>query len=143
MAIAIPIVVLLILAAAGLLVTARRRSVTTGRLSRETVRRDASVPGAATSLFIGGPMAPLVSSVLFGNEDARGIVLLKPYADYYDQYVERVAELEELFPLSEVWRGEGAIKMFIQLFGSILRLRNILTSFDEFAGDEVRCRPPA
>jgi type I restriction enzyme, R subunit len=31
---------------------------------------------------------------LFGNEDARGIVLLKPYADYYDEYVERVAELE-------------------------------------------------
>jgi type I restriction enzyme R subunit len=74
---------------------------------------------------------------LFGNEDARGIVLLKPYADYYDEYVERVAELEELFPLSEEWRGESAIKMFIQLFGSILRLRNILTSFDEFAGNEL------
>ncbi len=74
---------------------------------------------------------------LFGNEDARGIVLLKPYADYYDEYVERVAELEELFPLSEVWRGESATKMFIQLFGSILRLRNILTAFDEFAGNEI------
>jgi type I restriction enzyme R subunit len=74
---------------------------------------------------------------LFGNEDARGIVLLKPYADYYDEYIERVAELEELFPLSEEWRGESAIKMFIQLFGSILRLRNILTSFDEFAGNEI------
>jgi type I restriction enzyme, R subunit len=74
---------------------------------------------------------------LFGNEDARGIVLLKPYADYYDEYVERVAELEELFPLSEEWRGESAVKMFIQLFGSILRLRNILTSFDEFAGNEI------
>jgi acetyl-CoA acetyltransferase len=28
------------------------------------------VPGAATSLFIGGPMAPLVSSTLFGSEEA-------------------------------------------------------------------------
>jgi acetyl-CoA acetyltransferase len=28
-----------------------------------------NVPGAKTSLFIGGPMAPLVSSVLFGDED--------------------------------------------------------------------------
>jgi type I restriction enzyme R subunit len=75
---------------------------------------------------------------LFGNEDARGIVLLKPYADYYAEYVDRVAELQELFPLSEVWqRGESATKMFIQLFGSILRLRNILTSFDEFAGNEI------
>jgi type I restriction enzyme, R subunit len=74
---------------------------------------------------------------LFGNEDARGIVLLKPYGDYYDEYVERVAELQELFPLSEVWRGESATKMFIALFGSILRLRNILTAFDEFAGNEI------
>jgi type I restriction enzyme, R subunit len=74
---------------------------------------------------------------LFGNEDARGIVLLKPYADYYGEYVERVAELQELFPLSEVWRGESATKMFIALFGSILRLRNILTAFDEFAGNEI------
>jgi type I restriction enzyme R subunit len=75
---------------------------------------------------------------LFGNEDARGIVLLKPYGEYYDEYVERVAELQELFPLSDVWqRGESVTKMFIQLFGSILRLRNILTSFDEFAGNEI------
>ena len=74
---------------------------------------------------------------LFGNEDARGIVLLKPYADYYGEYVARVAELEELFPLSEEWRGESAIKMFIKLFGQILRLRNILTAFDEFAGNEI------
>src|SRR5579859_1155227 len=50
---------------------------------------------------------------------------------------ERVAELQELFPLSEEWRGESAIKIFIQLFGSILRLRNILTSFDEFAANEI------
>ena len=27
--------------------------------------------------------------------------------------------------------------MFIALFGAILRLRNILTSFDEFAGNEI------
>jgi type I restriction enzyme R subunit len=74
---------------------------------------------------------------LFGNEDARGIVLLKPYTEYYDEYVERVAELQELFPLSEEWRGERAVKMFIQLFGSILTLRNILTAFDEFAGNEI------
>jgi type I restriction enzyme, R subunit len=75
---------------------------------------------------------------LFGNEDARGIVLLKPYADYYGEYVERVAELQELFPLGDVWqRGESVTKMFIALFGSILRLRNILTAFDEFTGNEI------
>jgi type I restriction enzyme R subunit len=75
---------------------------------------------------------------LFGNEEARGIVLLKPYGEYYDEYVERVAELQELFPLGDVWqRGESATKMFIALFGSILRLRNILTAFDEFVGNEI------
>jgi type I restriction enzyme R subunit len=30
---------------------------------------------------------------LFGNKDAKGIVLLKPYADYYKEYEKRVAEL--------------------------------------------------
>jgi type I restriction enzyme, R subunit len=74
---------------------------------------------------------------LFGNEDARGIVLLKPYAEYYDEYAARVRELHDLFPLSEVWRGESATRMFIAVFGSILRLRNILTAFDEFAGNEI------
>jgi type I restriction enzyme R subunit len=74
---------------------------------------------------------------LFGNEDARGIVLLKPYGDYYAEYVARVGELQALFPLDQPVRGEGAIKAFIGLFGAILRLRNILTAFDEFAGNEI------
>jgi type I restriction enzyme R subunit len=74
---------------------------------------------------------------LFGNEDAHGIVLLKPYADYYDEYVERVDELQAFYPLGELWRGEEAKKLFIALFGAILRLRNILTSFDDFAGNEI------
>ena len=32
---------------------------------------------------------------LFGNKDAKGIVLLKPYGDYYAEYGEKVAELLE------------------------------------------------
>ncbi len=74
---------------------------------------------------------------LFGNKDARGIVLLKPFADYYDEYAERVAELQADFPLGQPITGEAAQKAFIALFGSILRLRNILQSFDEFAGNEI------
>ena len=35
---------------------------------------------------------------LFGNEDARGIVLLKPYADYYAEYEERVARAAGALP---------------------------------------------
>jgi type I restriction enzyme, R subunit len=74
---------------------------------------------------------------LFGNKDARGIVLLRPYADYYAEYEKAIAELTEVFPLGEQIVGEAAQKQFIALFGVILRLRNILTSFDEFAGHEL------
>jgi type I site-specific deoxyribonuclease, HsdR family len=76
---------------------------------------------------------------LFGNKDAGGIVLLKPYGHYYEEYQKKVAELEELFPLpiGDFIQGESAQKAFIKLFGSILRLKNILTAFDDFAGNEI------
>ena len=47
---------------------------------------------------------------LFGNKDASGIVLLKPYADYYDEYAERVGELLRAFPLGQPIVGEAAQK---------------------------------
>lgn len=74
---------------------------------------------------------------LFGNKDAKGIVLLKPYADYYAEYQKKVAELVALFPLDKAINGEAAQKAFIKLFGSILRLKNILTAFDDFVGNEI------
>ncbi len=74
---------------------------------------------------------------LFGNRDAQGIVLLKPYADYYTEYSKLVADLTTLFPLGQPMIGEAAQKQFIALFGAILRLRNILVSFDDFAGHEI------
>ncbi len=74
---------------------------------------------------------------LFGNKDARGVVLLKPYADYYGEYSKLVADLTALFPLDQPIVGEAAQKQFIALFGAILRLRNILVSFDDFAGHEL------
>jgi len=74
---------------------------------------------------------------LFGNKDAKGVVLLKPYGDYYGDYAEKVAELLEKYPLGMLIVGESAQKDFIGLFGAILRLQNILTSFDEFEGNEI------
>ncbi|GAB3275672.1 type I restriction endonuclease subunit R [Sinomonas notoginsengisoli] len=74
---------------------------------------------------------------LFGNKDAKGIVLLKPYGDYYSEYSEKVDELLTQFPLGTQIEGEAAQKEFIKLLGAILRLQNILTSFDEFAGNEI------
>ncbi len=74
---------------------------------------------------------------LFGNKDAAGIVLLKRYAEYYKDYAAKVAELLEKFPLGEPIVGEAAQKKFIALFGTILRLMNILASFDDFIGQEL------
>lgn len=74
---------------------------------------------------------------LFGNKDAKGIVLLKAYAEYYKEYEKRVGELVADFPLGKAIIGEVAQKAFIKLFGAILRLKNILTAFDEFAGNEI------
>ncbi|PPH78464.1 MULTISPECIES: type I restriction endonuclease subunit R [unclassified Rathayibacter] len=74
---------------------------------------------------------------LFGNKDARGVVLLKPYGEYYDEYAVKVTELLTMFALGQPIIGEAAQTDFIKLFGAILRLQNILTSFDEFAGHEI------
>ena len=74
---------------------------------------------------------------LFGNKDAKGIVLLRPYAEYYEEYKNKVEELTASFPLGEQIVGESAKKDFIKLFGMILRLKNILMAFDDFAGNEI------
>ena len=74
---------------------------------------------------------------LFGNRNARGVVLLKPYGDYYSEYAEKVSELLEQYPLGLPIIGETAQKEFIALFGAILRLQNILTSFDDFIGNQI------
>lgn len=74
---------------------------------------------------------------LFGNKDATGIVLLEPYEVYYKRYEKNVTQLLARFPLGVPIVGEGAQKDFINLFGSVLRLENILTSFDDFKGEEL------
>ena len=79
---------------------------------------------------------------LFGDKEAGGVVLLKPYAEYLGEYRERLAQLREQFALEAVLNGnallgEEAEKAFIRLFGVILRLRNILTAFDDFAADDT------
>ena len=84
---------------------------------------------------------------LFGDKDANSIVLLKSYDDYYygyedkgkhvKGYEERIAELIQKYPLGQPIVGEENKKDFVVLFGNILRLRNILSSFDRFAGEEI------
>ena len=74
---------------------------------------------------------------LFGDKEACGIVMLKSFAEYFSEYQKRVEKLQEEYPLGTAIVGENAEKDFICLVSSILRLRNILTSFDEFAGNEI------
>lgn len=72
---------------------------------------------------------------LFGDKDAGGVVLLKPYEDYFKEFKARLEDLMLRYPLGEVIVGEEAEKGFIKLFGKILRLKNILSCFDEFEED--------
>lgn len=77
---------------------------------------------------------------LFGNKNARGTVLLKPFGEYLSRYVELTEKLKSGFALDGSDMrilGEENQKDFIKTFGEILRLRNILTSFDEFASQDV------
>ena len=86
---------------------------------------------------------------LFGDKEAGGIVLMRGYKDYYfgyedndgkyhPGYVDMIDDLTEKFPLTEERiTGERNQKEFIVLFGAILRMRNLLSSFDEFAGAEI------
>lgn len=86
---------------------------------------------------------------LFGDKNAGGIVLMKSFKDYYygyesvdgkpmPGYIDMVEDLNVKFPLSEPQIiGEQNQKDFIALFGSILRMRNLLVAFDEFREKEL------
>ena len=84
---------------------------------------------------------------LFGDREASGVVLLKGYDAYYDGYEENgkavpgyrdlIDELSSEFPLGQPITGEQKQKDFIKLYGNILRLKNILSAFDRFAGHEL------
>lgn len=84
---------------------------------------------------------------LFGDKEAGSVVLLKNFESYYngydengkhfDGYVELIDKLNTLFPLGVPFEGEKAEKEFIMLYGAILRMKNILSTFDNFEGKEI------
>lgn len=86
---------------------------------------------------------------LFGDKNACNIVLLKSYDDYINGYTDEngkkhigfakiVEALKQLFPDSANMPliGEEKEKEFIRLFGSYLRMVNLLNTFDRFEEDK-------
>ena len=85
---------------------------------------------------------------LFGDKDASSIVVLKDFLSYYDGYdtekgkhcygyKELVEQLQDEFPEGQAILGEEAERRFVALFGSLLKSINILSTFDQFEGQQI------
>ncbi|MBQ3769124.1 MAG: type I restriction endonuclease subunit R [Prevotella sp.] len=93
------------------------------------------------------------SLALFGDTDPKGIILMKSFAEYYlgfDErqkngmmkhekgYVEIVEELTSTFPLDgfTLPESEKAQADYIKKVSAVLRMQNLLSTFDEFTPDK-------
>ena len=89
------------------------------------------------------------SFALFGDKDAAGVVLMRPFKDYYFGYEDEkgkhvfgykeIAEmLTENFPLpiNPMNFTDEEKKEFVKLFGGLLKMQNLLSVFDEFTEDK-------
>lgn len=85
---------------------------------------------------------------LFGNEDAKGVVLLHTFDEYYYGYTneegkyhigykEMVEKLLAEYPIGEEIVGDDAKKDFVKMYSYIMRLMNILSTFDAFEGNAI------
>ncbi len=80
---------------------------------------------------------------LFGDKEAHSTTILRPFDDYMNGYEDEngkyikgykdyVEELLSNYKPGEMIEGEKNEKNFIVLFGCILRMRNLLSNFEEF-----------
>ncbi len=85
---------------------------------------------------------------LFGDPEACGVSILRPFDDYfkgYDDnkgqhqkgYTELVEELQQMLKPGEMPLGEEAERNFVKLFGNVLKMRNLLSVFDQFQGNDL------
>ncbi len=85
---------------------------------------------------------------LFGDENAQSLVILKSYDEYYNGYVhegksypgykEIVAEIQRKFPdPHDIGITNEVKKEFVGLFSSLLRVMNILSTFERFEREKL------
>lgn len=85
------------------------------------------------------------SFALFGDKDAAGVVLMRPFDDYYYGYTDEKGKhvagykeiLDELLtkyalPVNPMMFTMEEKKEFVKLFGGVLKMQNLLSAFDEF-----------
>ena len=86
------------------------------------------------------------SLAIFGDPNAKGLVFMKSYDEYYstgyedvkgrhhEPYVKLIERLLNEFPVEKMGNinDEETKKEFVRLMGEILRLRNVLSVFDQF-----------
>lgn len=86
---------------------------------------------------------------LFGDKDAGGVILMRPFDDYYYGYDDKdgkhhdgykfiASQLKLDFPTIAIPHivGEQLKHDFVRRFGRYLKMYNLLTTFDEFNPDE-------
>jgi type I restriction enzyme R subunit len=89
------------------------------------------------------------SFALFGDKDAAGVVLMRPFKDYYygyeDEKGKHVAGYKELaemltngypLPINPMGFTDEEKREFVKLFGGLLKMQNLLSAFDEFTEDK-------
>ena len=89
------------------------------------------------------------SFALFGDKDAAGVVLMRPFKDYYfgfeddkGKHVFGYKEIAEMLlgnyplPINPMDFTDEQKKEFVKLFGGMLKMQNLLSAFDEFTPEK-------
>lgn len=77
---------------------------------------------------------------LFANENAEEIVFSKPYVYYVSEFNQRVAKMRLIVAdpdAVDLLFGEEQKENFVKAFRELLKLKNILVSFSDFAIDDL------
>ena len=77
---------------------------------------------------------------LFSNKDAIEVIIMKPYEDYAEKFNQAVGELLNTTPttdsVNDLISEEDELK-FIQAFRSLLRIKNMLSTFSDFKWEDL------